>query len=188
VDTASHFLLITKRLLLRHFAMDDADAMLAVFGDAEVMRFGNGPQTLEWVQGWLARHMTHYERLGYGPYAVVERESNKVIGYCGLFHFPDVNGQPEVEIGYRLRRSSWGMGYATEAARAVMNHAFDSLSLERLIAIIDPGNTASIHVAQKLGMHYEADVMFEGFTHPDYVYSMISPDDMYLHPVVGQNP
>lgn len=150
--------------------MDDLNAMYTVFSDAEVMSFGDGPQTLEWVQGWLVLHMEDYTRLGYGPYAVVEREDDQVIGYCGLFHFPDINGQPEVEIGYRLARSRWGLGYATEAAQAVRDHAFKDLSLKRLVALIDPGNLASIHVAEKIGMHYEADVMLEGYTHPDHVY------------------
>lgn len=172
------FALNTERLTLRHFTLEDADAMFRVFGDAQVMRFGDGPQTRAWVLGWLTRHAGDYDQLGYGPYAVVEREHNEVIGYCGLFYFPDINGRPEVEIGYRLARSKWGMGYATEAARAVMHYAFDSLRFKRLIAIIDPGNTASIRVVEKLGMRYEADVMFEGYSHPDHVY-VTSPEDAH---------
>jgi len=93
-----------------------------------------------------------------------------VIGYCGLFFFPDIEGQAEVEIGYRLARSVWGKGYATEAAKAVRDYAFNVLRLERLIAMIDPSNIASIRVAEKIGMHYEKEVMFEGYTHPDHVY------------------
>jgi len=92
------------------------------------------------------------------------------MGYCGLFYFPDVGGQPETEIGYRLARAYWGRGYATEAARAVRDYAFDTLRLQRLIAMIDPQNGASIRVAEKLGMVYEKEVMFAGYTHPDRVY------------------
>ena len=148
--------------------------MVQVFGDPEVMRFGDGVQTREWVQAWLRACLErYYQTWGFGPYAVVKKQDQNVIGYCGLFFFPDINGQPEVEIGYRLARSAWGQGYATEAAGAVRDYAFHVLGIKRLIAIIDPSNVASIRVAQKIGMHYEQEVMLEGYTHPDHVYAMI---------------
>ena len=89
-----------------------------------------------------------------------------------MFYFPDVNGQPEVEIGYRLARSAWGHGYATEAASAVRTFAFTTLGIRRLIAIIDPSNAPSIQVAKKIGMQYETEVMLESYTHPDHVYAI----------------
>jgi len=170
------FRLSTEHLFLRHFHILDEDAMYGVFGDAEVMKYGDGPQTKEWISNWLRTCLDRYHRTwGFGPYAVVERLKLEAIGYCGLFYFPDVNGQPEVEIGYRLARTAWGKGYATEAALAVRDYAFTTLGLKRLIAIIDPSNTASIRVAQKLGMSHEQDVMFEGYTHPDHVYVIMRP-------------
>ncbi len=163
----------TERLIVRLFRLSDAEAMNCIFGDAEVMRFGEGIQTAEWVQDWLGWCLKNYrQKQEIGPWAVVEKSSKAVIGYCGLFYFPDVCGQPETEIGYRLARSSWGCGYATEAASAVLNYAFKTLHLSRLIAIIDPANIRSIRVAEKLGMHYEKDVMFKGYTHPDSIYAI----------------
>jgi len=85
-----------------------------------------------------------------------------------------VNGQPEIEIGYRLAKSAWGQGYATEAARSVRDFAFLTLGMKRLIAMIDPSNVASIRVAEKIGMRYERDVMFDSYTHPDLVYAINS--------------
>ena len=164
------FLLRTERLILRQFELSDAVALMSVFGDAEVMYFGDGVQTKEWVEGWLRTSLENYERRGFSPYAVVEMRTGDLIGYCGLFYFPDVNHQPEIEIGYRLRRAAWGQGYATEAVRAVRDHAFHTLHITRLIAMIDPNNAASIRVAEKIGMHYESDVMFEEYTYPDHVY------------------
>lgn len=149
---------------------------MRVFGDAEVMRFGDGVQTKEWVEHWLRDCLESYQTQGFGPYAVLEQGSGEVIGYCGLFYFPDVNGRPEIEIGYRLARFAWGSGYATEAARLVRDHAFDTLNIKRLIALIDPANVASIRVAEKLGMRYEADVMLEGYSHPDHMYALESGD------------
>jgi hypothetical protein len=168
-------LITTERLLLRHFHVLDAGAMYRVFGDPEVMRFGDGVQTKDWVENWVLTCLERYRIWGFGPYAVIETRSREVIGYCGLFYFPDVGGQPEVEIGYRLARPAWGRGYGTEAASAVREFAFKTLGLKRLIAIIDPSNLASIRVAEKIGMHYEKEVMLEGYDHPDHVYAILRP-------------
>lgn len=149
--------------------------MYHIFCDAEVMRFSDGVKTKEWVHTWLRACGKRYKTWGYGPYAVVEKRGHAVIGYCGLFFFPDINGQAEVEIGYRLARSAWGKGYATEAARAVRDFAFADLGIKRLIAIIDPANVASIRVAKKIGMKYEKEVMLEGYTHPDHLYATTNP-------------
>jgi RimJ/RimL family protein N-acetyltransferase len=163
----------TDRLILRHLHIVDLDAMMNVFGDAEVMRYGAGVQTREWVAKWLRGCLEDYHaKCGFGLYAVVEKRSRAVVGYCGLSHFADVGGQPETEIGYRLARAQWGKGFATEAALSVRDCAFDHLGHTRLISIIDPQNTASIRVATKLGMRYEKDVMFADYDHPDHVYSM----------------
>lgn len=162
----------TDRLILRHFHIRDLDALAGVFGDAEVMRFGPGPQDTAWVQEWLRACLANYQAWGFGPYAVMEKHTRQTLGYCGLTYFPDLGRQPEVEIGYRLARAHWGRGYATEAAQTVRDYAFAVLGLPRLIAMIDPGNTASIRVAEKLGMHYENEIMLEGYTHPDHIYAM----------------
>ena len=161
---------VTERLVLRHFDLSDAEAMERIFGDADVMFYGHGVQTPSWVRGWLERCREDYARHSFGLWAVVERAGGEVIGYCGLSQFPDVGGQPETELGYRLAKSHWGRGYATEAACAVRDYAFGTLELPRLICIIDPRNVASIRVADKVGMHYEKDVVFEGFL--DRVYAI----------------
>jgi [ribosomal protein S5]-alanine N-acetyltransferase len=169
------FKLNTRRLFLRQFEMADLESIYQqVFSDAEVMHFGDGPQTREWTQGWIETSLENYKVRGFGPYAVIEKDSSELIGYCGLFLFPELDGHSEVEIGYRLGRSTWGHGYATEATIAVRNHALQNLHRKRLVALIDPHNTASIRVAQKLGMHYEKDVMLEGYTHPDHLYVLNS--------------
>lgn len=166
----------TERLLLRPFAAPDLTALRPILGDAEVMRFGPGAQPPASIQTWLHDCLAAYDRFGYGPWAVVELRQHRLIGYCGLFYFPDINRQPETEIGYRLARTAWGQGYATEAALAVREYAFTTLGLPRLVALIDPQNSASIRVAAKLGMQHEQDVLFEGYTHPDRVYAVAHPD------------
>lgn len=166
-------ILETERLVLREFEGSDVTALLGVFGDAEVMRFGSGVQTRAWVETWLSDRLADYAGdSGIGVWAVTERATGAVMGYCGLFHFPDVAGAAETEIGYRLARRYWGRGYATEAAQGVLAYGFHGVGLQRLISIIDPSNVRSIRVAEKLGMRYEKDVMFAGYTHPDRVYAI----------------
>jgi RimJ/RimL family protein N-acetyltransferase len=161
----------TERLILRHFHILDGEAMDRVFGDAEVMKYGRGVQTQEWVRNWLRGCLEDYhQKWGFGLWAVVLKSRREVIGFCGLSRFDDVGGQPEVEIGYRLARSAWGRGYATEAAAAVRDYGFNTLCLSRLISIIDPRNVASIRVAEKTGLVYEKDVIFQGFE--DRVYAV----------------
>jgi RimJ/RimL family protein N-acetyltransferase len=164
----------TERLLLRPFHAVDDEAMLRIFGDPEVMRFGSGTKDLPWIRDWLVRCLADYHaRWGFGLWAVVHKSQGAVIGYSGLSRFADVGGQPETEIGYRLARDFWGQGLATEAATAVRYYAFGTLNLSRLIALIDPRNLASIRVAQKVGLTYEKEVVFQGFL--DHVYAISRP-------------
>jgi ribosomal-protein-alanine N-acetyltransferase len=164
----------TKRLVLREFHPGDGDAMDRVFGDVEVMRYGEGVRTPGWVRAWIARWLDdYYRQWGFGVWAVVEKGEAVVIGYCGLSRFAGRCEADETEIGFRLARSYWGRGFATEAALAVRGHALDALRLPRLIALIDPGNAASVRVAQKMGMRYERDVMLEGYDHPDWEWRSV---------------
>ena len=166
-------ILETPRLILRHFQDDDVDAMNSVLGDAEVMRFSEGTkapgQVSEWIQRWID---DLYDRWGFGLWAVVERRTGLTIGYCGLTRFPGRCAVDETEIGFRLSRTFWGQGFATETATAVRDHAFGTLRLPKLIAMIDPANVRSVRVVQKVGFRYEREAMLEGYDHPDHVYSL----------------
>ena len=146
--------------------------MMAVFGDAEVMRFGCGPQSVEWVRARIEQLIDYYAQRGFGHWAVELKDSHQVIGFCGLARFEDINGGPEIEVGYRLAKAYWGLGYATEAATAVRDLAFGQLNIERLIALVDPQNHRSIRVAEKLGMTHTDDVTLPGYSHADRVYSL----------------
>jgi RimJ/RimL family protein N-acetyltransferase len=148
----------TERLTLRTFEPSDLDALAPIFSDSEVMRFSvRGPRSREdtrrFIEGCLADYAPG--RWGFGLWAVVHRRDRRLIGYCGLTRFDDVDGSPEVEIGYRLSPRYWGMGLATEAATAVRDHAFRHLGMTRLISMIEPENTRSVRVAEKVGMTRE---------------------------------
>jgi len=163
----------TRRLLLRELDDGDTAALEPVLADPEVMRFSSGVLRPTEIAAWIVDRREEYARWGFGCWAVVAREERRVVGYCGLTLFDDLGEHPEVEVGYRLARASWGRGLATEAAAAVRDHAFGSLGLSRLIALVDPSNRASVRVAEKLGMRHERDVMRPGYTHPDRLYAVL---------------
>ena len=116
----------SARLVLRRFESTDTTALEQVFGDAEVMRFGPGTQSLEWIASWIKSQDEHFVEHDSCLWAAVSRSSpDDLLGYCGLTFYPNVRGQPEFEIGYRLAKKFWGRGYATEAATLVRDFAFE---------------------------------------------------------------
>ena len=162
VERGGKIIAETPRLFLRQFAREDALQMNAILGDPEVMRYSRtGPMLPEQIATYLQRWMASYRTLGYGLWGVVDRQTEELTGYCGL-NAIEVDGQAEVEMGYRLARSHWGRGLATEAASAVAEVAFERLRLPRLIAIIDPRNVESQRVAEKVGLAYEKDATVYG--------------------------
>ena len=144
--------LVTERLELRRFTAADLEPLLAVFGDADVMRYVGAerrPLTAAEVQGLLTSAEAHWARHGFGTLAVVERASGRVLGEAGL---QLLEAGPDVELTGTLGRAAWGLGYATEAARALLRWAFTGLRLPRVVAVADPENTASLRVLEKLEM------------------------------------
>ncbi len=159
----------TSRLVLRPLQPDDAEALHPVFSDPQANRFTLRKhealaQTVEWINGVLG----NYAKRGFGPWCVVRKSDNAVIGYCGC-GIIELDGKTECEIGYRILRGCWGKGLATEAVRAALDHALGDLSFGRVVALIQPDNAASIRVAQKAGMEYERDWMYEGILMRVYV-------------------
>ena len=160
----------TDRLNLRQFDTDDLDDLTEVLGNADVMTYSvTGPLTQVEVQEHIRRYCAHWHRWGYGLCAVVHRTNGKVLGYCGLQYFDEIDGRPEIEVGYRLNRDYWGCGYASEAAAAIVEFGFAVLGLERIIAMIDPRNLRSIRVAEKIGLYYEKDADCGGYIDRIYV-------------------
>lgn len=153
----------TPRLILRKFTEDDLDRLAELMSDPGFMKFsGSGPFTRGEAAASLER-MLAAERAGRpSQFAVVLRETRVLIGYCGFF-VQTVDDKEEVEIGYRLDPTYWGRGLATEAARAVRDHAFRDLRLPRVISLIHPDNAASIRVAEKNGMTQRRQTTWRGF-------------------------
>ena len=159
----------TPRLLLRSFGEGDLDEMAALMADADFMRFSLGVFSREQTAGFLEKVRAR-DRDGLpSQFAVVFQADERLIGYCGFF--PQiVDDIEELEVGYRVHPDYWGRGIATEAARAVRDHAFDVLQLPRVISLIHPDNLASRRVAEKNGMTPEKETVFRGF--PTIVFSI----------------
>jgi len=163
------FLLQTDRLDLREFTDGDLEELAPILGDPEVMRFSlRGPADRAAVARAIAHYLDSYRRNGFGRWAVVERSSQELLGFCGVGLMP-VDGVDTPELGYRLRRESWGHGYATEAAVACRDYAFASLGIERLIAMIEPANVGSVGVARKVGFDLDRETVYESVPVEIYV-------------------
>jgi RimJ/RimL family protein N-acetyltransferase len=147
---------------------EDTDALLAVLGDAESMRYYPKPFDQEMVEAWVAGQRARYARDGFGLWAMVLKATGEVIGDCGLM-VQEVDGVREVEVGYHVCRDQQNQGLATEAARACMEYGFNRLGLTRLISLIRPENLPSRRVAEKNGLTIEKEVDWKGLRHFVYV-------------------
>ena len=158
--------LSASRLLLRELTIEDASGLFEILGDEENMRFYPRPYTREEVEAWIARQTEPY-RGGAGLLGVVLKDSGRFIGDCGLI-WQQVEGVMEPEIAYHVRRDHQNRGYATEAARAIREHAFSTLGCDHVISMIRPENLASRRVAEKNGLTVDRTVFWRGYDHCVY--------------------
>lgn len=164
----------TNRLILRRLTMDDLDNLFALYHSPDVRKYYSEgipsyeetKQELEWMIH------TCYVKYGFGMWATIYKETGKFIGRCGLTPM-DIEGKEEIEVGYMLAKEYWGQGLATEAAQAILQYGFEQIGLSRLICVINPGNSASSKVAEKLGMVLEIDGDVNG--EPTLLYSINKP-------------
>ena len=160
----------TSRLRLREFVPQDADALAAVLGDPVAMQYYPAPFDRKGVEEWIERNIGRYQRDGHGLWAMVLKDSGELIGDCGCT-LQEVEGTNHVEVGYHVRRDLWGRGYATEAAWACMEYAFNRLGASHVISMIRPENVQSIRVAEKNGLACEKIIFWRGYDHCIYAKS-----------------
>jgi RimJ/RimL family protein N-acetyltransferase len=149
----------TPRLLLRWFREEDFPAYVEIATDPEVMKFIGGVQTQFDAWKAMSSHIGHWYFRGYGVFAVEEKHTGKMIGRIGLMNPP---GWPGFELGWTLRRTSWGKGYATEGARRVLEYAFTEMDRDHVISCIAPDNINSAQVAGRLGETIEGETELLG--------------------------
>jgi [ribosomal protein S5]-alanine N-acetyltransferase len=159
----------TARLTIRPFDVEaDSAPMLAVYGDPEVMRYipGGAVRDVDEVRALLELYAKTQETYGFSSWAVVERESQRVIGDAGFGVFAPTQ---DIELGYTLSRDSWGKGYASEAAQACLATGLRHVSAPRIIAVVDEENVASKRIAERLGMLRNETVTAHGRPHAVFV-------------------
>lgn len=153
-------ILETQRLQLREMQQEDYGALCKIVQDEDVMYAYEGAFSDKEAQDWLNKVFLRYKEDGISLWAVVLKDTNEMIGQCGLLR-QTWKEKPILEVGYLFQKAYWHKGYATEAARACKEYAFDVLHEKEVFSMIRDSNIASQNVALRNGMH----VVDTGMTH-----------------------
>lgn len=169
--------LTTARLVLRPWTADDLEPLTAIHADPDVMRYIGSGQTRdrEATRATIERWSRGLEERGFGLLATELAETGELAGMAGLAvpsFLPEI--LPAIEVGYRIKRELWGRGLATEAAAALVEHAFGPLGIERLVGIAHVDNAGSRRVLEKLGMTVERETVVPGDETPVAVYERLA--------------
>lgn len=156
-------ILETERLILRRLEPGDLDDLARLYADPDVRRhFPDGTmtrdQTREELDWFVAGDPDHP---GLGLWATIHKPTGRFIGRCGLIPLT-IDGVAEVEVAYLIDKAFWRQGLGSEAARALVAHGFGRLGLNRIIALIDPPNEASVRTARAAGLAFERTAVVEG--------------------------
>ena len=157
----------TDRLTLRRWRDRDLEPWAAMNADPEVREHLGALLTREQSDASVARFEADFDRRGYGWWAVEVRDTGGFVGFAGLDEVEDGMPFTGVEIGWRLARSSWGRGYATEAALAVLAHGFGALELPEVLAVTTATNLRSQAVMRRIGMSRDTEADFDDPTVPE---------------------
>lgn len=164
----------TKRLIFRKFVDDDLPLLIEQRSDPDVNRYLGGPkrQNAEALAIRMKFYMDCYERFGAGMCPMIWKETGEIIGTAGLQPLEDTG---EIEVGYSIIKKFWGLGIGTEAAKGWMEYGFNTMGLERIVAVAVVENKASRHILEKLGMKFEKDedhygevCAFYGISKPEF--------------------
>ena len=153
-----HRILETRRLILRQFTEADAPLIYQLNSDEEVIKYVHEPllKNDEEAKEIIRQIILPQYKNNLGRWAIHTKDNNKFIGWCGLKY---LEKQDEIDLGYRFLQIAWGKGYATEAAKHVLDHGFNRLHLSEITGKAHADNTASINVLQKIGMQFINDTM-----------------------------
>lgn len=164
----------TKRLLLRELNISDAEHFFKLNANPEVLKYtGDKPfKSLSEAELFL-KNYSDYKINGFGRWAVISKESNEFLGWCGL----KLNEENQIDLGFRFFQKYWGKGYATEAAGAALEFGFNNLKMNNIIGRASAKNKASVNVLEKLGMSFWKSDSCEGIETP--VYYQINKTKFY---------
>lgn len=158
--------IITERLILRKLTLDDVDNIFLLDSNPDVMKYVGVPTATskEESKKLVENILNQYEKNGTGRLAVIEKETNKFIGWSGIKLLTDeVNGFKNVyELGYRFLPEFWGKGYATESARASLDLGFNQLNADKIYAYADVEHQSSNNILTKLGFENKGTFVDNG--------------------------
>lgn len=164
-------LLESERITIRHLSHDDLETMSLILSDPDVMRHSvRGVMDKDATLGFINECIESYKESGFGPWALIDKESSELIGFSGINKEP-LGESTVTNLGYRLAKRYWGKGLATEAVRSVLDYAFNKLCIEAVVAIIEPENLSSIKVAEKVGFDMYEFLNFHNSTVHKYSLS-----------------
>lgn len=170
-------ILETERLRLREMNAQDLPALRAILQDNETMAAYKGAFDEEMVRAWLNRMLERYRDDGFGLWAVELQTGGEPIGQCGLT-LQWIDDAEVLEVGYLFNRAHWHRGYATEAAAACRDYAFERLGADRVYAQVRDTNLASMNVAIRLGMRVRSRFVkyYRGVDMPHLAFAIDQPE------------
>jgi len=152
----------SERLGFRNWIDSDLNAFAKINADSEVMEHFPKTLTIQETKAFIERLKKHYKERGHNYFATEILETGELIGFIGLaYQEYKTDFNPAVDIGWRLKKSAWGFGYATEGAKRCLDFAFSDLKLDRVIATCTKDNVNSENVMKKIGM-----IKKQTFMHP----------------------
>lgn len=166
----------TERLLLRPFRFGDEAEVFTFSSNPIINKYTGDPviTTMKGVKQLIADvWLSDYKTYGYGRFAVVHKEDKKIIGFCGVKFLKEAN---ETDLGYRFLPAYWGKGIATESCKAILAYAFETLQLSKVIAFVNPENSASSNVLKKLNFQFEKTAPYPNETDPVLWYRLTKKD------------
>lgn len=151
-----HIIFETPRLFLRRFTEEDSKLILELNSDPDIVKYVHEPvlQTEEEANRIIINNILPQYRNNLGRWAIHTKEGNDFIGWCGLKYLPEVD---VIDLGYRLKKSAWGKGYATESAAHTLKYGFEYLHIKLITGRAHIENTASFKVLEKIGMHFKEE-------------------------------
>ena len=171
----------TPRLIIRPLSEEDLDDWFEMDSDPEVRKYiDQSPnQSKEEIAEVLKMIQQQYKENGIGRWAVLDKESGEMLGWCGLKYFREpLNGHVNIyEHGYRFKQKHWGKGLATESSIAILNWGFENLGVDTFYAITDPENKGSRHVLEKLGFRLDGFFNFEFFNNIECTFYVLKKED-----------
>lgn len=144
-------ILETERLILREFSREDEKEFSKVLLDPEAMKYFPYEFTPEHVMSWICFSINGYKEQGFSFWAVIRKSDGAFLGDCGIT-LQNIDGEQLPEVGYHFKREFWGLGYATEAAKACVQYGLNKLKFPAMYSYMTKENTPSQKVAQRVGM------------------------------------